>query len=142
MAPNNVRDPRNAGPKTAFSPTATVKLDVGQAMESDSRSRRERPGEGRKKVDLNGRVAGHRRVEILESGMAVAMMPSREGAPKFFGSFLPEEQADADDTVAAIESSGGTVNSEFLVTSERSKQSKHWFRPGIEQFGHSGHRGQ
>jgi NAD(P)-dependent dehydrogenase (short-subunit alcohol dehydrogenase family) len=41
-------------------------------------------------------------------GRAIAIAFAREGA-KVLISFLPEEQADADDTAATIESTGGTV---------------------------------
>jgi NAD(P)-dependent dehydrogenase (short-subunit alcohol dehydrogenase family) len=69
------------------------------------------PDHGEKSYEGSDRLKG--RVAVITGGdsgigRAVAIAFAKEGA-KVLISFLPEEQADADDTVAAIESSGGTV---------------------------------
>ncbi|HZY61477.1 MAG TPA: SDR family oxidoreductase [Edaphobacter sp.] len=101
---NEIRDPRNAGPRPPFpqqpqSHPGSVSLMDPPADHGETSYH----GAGR----LKGRVA------IITGGdsgigRAVAIAFSKEGADVVI-SFLPEEQADADDTASVIERGGGRV---------------------------------
>ncbi|UWZ81841.1 SDR family oxidoreductase [Occallatibacter riparius] len=101
---NSPHDPREAGPKPPFP-------QQPQAHPGSVRKMNPAADHGEESYRGTGKLNG--RVAIITGGdsgigRAVAIAFSREGADVVI-SFLPEEQADADDTASAIECGGGRV---------------------------------
>jgi NAD(P)-dependent dehydrogenase (short-subunit alcohol dehydrogenase family) len=99
-----VRDPREAGPKPPFP-------QQPQSHPGSVREMNPPADHGEKSYEGTGKLKG--RVAIVTGGdsgigRAVAIAFAKEGASLVI-SFLPEEQADADDTAKVIEQAGGRV---------------------------------
>jgi len=98
------RDPRDAGPKPPF--PQQPQTSPGSVHEMNPPA-----DHGEANYEGTGKLRG--RVAIITGGdsgigRAVAIAFAKEGAHLVL-SFLPEEQADADDTAAMIEKTGGRV---------------------------------
>jgi NAD(P)-dependent dehydrogenase (short-subunit alcohol dehydrogenase family) len=101
---NAVRDPREAGPKPPFP-------QQPQPHPGSVRQMNPPADHGEQSYEGTGKLKG--RVAIITGGdsgigRAVAIAFAKEGANVVI-SFLPEEQADADDTAKVIEQAGGRV---------------------------------
>jgi NAD(P)-dependent dehydrogenase (short-subunit alcohol dehydrogenase family) len=101
---NAVRDPREAGPKPPFP-------QQPQPHPGSVRQMNPPADHGEQSYGGTGKLKG--RVAIITGGdsgigRAVAIAFAKEGANVVI-SFLPEEQADADDTAKVIEQAGGRV---------------------------------
>lgn len=97
-------DPRNAGPKPQFPQQPQSHPGSARAMDPPA-------DHGEDSYKGTGKLKG--KVAIITGGdsgigRAVAIAFAREGADVAI-SFLPEEQADADETASVIEQSGGKV---------------------------------
>lgn len=100
----SVRDPREAGPKPPF--PQQPQTHPGSLRKMDPMS-----DHGEESYSGTGKLKG--RVAIITGGdsgigRAVAIAFAKEGADVVI-SFLPEEQADADDTASVIERAGGRI---------------------------------
>lgn len=101
---DSVHDPRNAGPKPPF--PQQPQSHPGSVRDMDPPA-----DHGEDSYKGTGKLQG--KVAIITGGdsgigRAVAIAFAREGADVAI-SFLPEEQADADETASVIEQSGGKV---------------------------------
>jgi hypothetical protein len=98
------RDPREAGPKPPF--PQQLQAHPGSVHQMNPPA-----DHGEKNYEGTGKLQG--RVAVITGGdsgigRAVAIAFAKEGADVVL-SFLPEEQADADDTAAVIETTGARV---------------------------------
>ena len=130
MASTTAQDPRNAGPKPPF-PQQPIS-HPGSVRQMD-------PPADHGETSYQGTDKLKERVAIVTGGdsgigRAVAIAFAKEGA-KVLISFLPEERADADDTVSAIEAAGGTV---VQVPGDLREQKtiEALVSTAIERFGH------